>query len=100
MTAEAAPLPPPPAPTFTTGLFCSTCKHQFTDLVKLRLVVALWAKYAPAEETNLERLAVSGEYTAALGDAGGHAEAARLKRPGRPGRPHSDASWGPIAAPR
>ena len=38
--------------TLAPWVSCSTCKQEFTGLVQLRLVIALWAKYAPMVETN------------------------------------------------
>ena len=48
--------------------------------VKLRLAIALWAKHARAVETDQTRLTAVSDYAAALGDAGEHADAARLQR--------------------
>ena len=78
--AEAAPLPPQTAPRFAAWVSCSACKQYFTDMVQLRLAIALWAKRARALETNAERLAAVAVCAVAIGRAGEHAEATRLQR--------------------
>ena len=78
--AETARAPPPGEPYFTAWVSCSTCKQEFTGLVKLRLAIALWAKYARAVEPNQLRVLAACSYAAALGAAGEHAEAVRLRR--------------------
>ena len=67
-------------PYFTPCVFCATCKQSFTGLVQLRLVIALWEKYARAVETDADRIGAVRMYAEHLGAAGEHAEAARLKR--------------------
>ena len=79
-SAEAAREPMLPQPHFAAWLFCATCKQGFTGLVQLRLAIALWAKHARAVETDEERLQAVDMYSDAIGDAGEHAEAARLQR--------------------
>ena len=79
-SAEAAPVPTPPAPRFAAWADCSTCKQRFTGQVKLRLAIVLWTKYARAVEMGTIRIAAAGTYTTALEAAGEHTEAVRLLR--------------------
>ena len=79
-SAEIAQAPPLGEPLFMTWISCSTCKQEFTGLVKLRLAIALWAKHARVVETDGNRLAAAGTYALALADAGEYTEAARLQR--------------------
>ena len=51
-----------PAPTFAAWTFCSarTCEQEFTGLVKVRLAIALWAKYAHLTDMGEGRLFAVG----------------------------------------
>ena len=77
---EAARQPPPPASYFVAWIFCSTCKQRFTGQVRLLLAIAPWTKHSRAVETDGQRIGAAASYAAALDDAGGGAEAARLQR--------------------
>ena len=79
-SAEAAPPPPPPAPYFAPWVFCGTCQQRFTDQVRLRLAIEMWAKHARAVETDAMRLEAAASYASAIGAAGEPAEAVRLQR--------------------
>ena len=78
--AEAARAPPPPESPFAPWVFCPTCKQRFTDLVQLRLAIALWVKRARAVETDTKRPLAADVYATALGAAGEHEEAVRIQR--------------------